>query len=320
MNAQDKNGSYGLVKSRNTMKNSNNYWIYLIIVFVLSYLWQLVIYFTGGIDSPLVSIMMVFPALVAIAVRIITKEGFRNVGWGLRQWWYIFPSVLVPIAVIASLATIFLTLNWAVLSDKHFLFRDCMLTIQKIPMLLGNQAQSLAFFGLNLALSLFVQSLLGSLITIGEEFGWRGYVQEKMIRRFGLNRGLILLGIIWGYWHLPIGLMGWNFPEHPVLGALILTPLSMIFLGIYLGWLYLRSKSIWIPTLAHAAINLTASLLFSELVMRREDLTLQLAFIFAWGIVGGFGLISLNRKKLILWQTRDTGAESSPKQNPNPAV
>jgi membrane protease YdiL (CAAX protease family) len=167
-------------------------------------------------------------------------------------------------------------------------------------MVLGNQAQSLAFFGLNLALSLFVQSLLGSLITIGEEFGWRGYVQAKLIRRFGLNRGLILLGIIWGYWHLPIGLMGWNFPEHPALGALILTPISTVFLGIYLGWLYLRSKSIWMPTLAHAAGNLAATLLFNEMIMQRNDLYLQLAFIAAWGIPAGLCLISLNRVKPVI--------------------
>lgn len=284
------------------MKNINSHWSYLSVVFVLSYLWQLVIYFTCGVDSPFVPIMMMFPALVAVAFRIITKEGFRNVGWGLRKWWYVVPSVLVPLAVITSIAALFSALNWATISDKHFVFRAGMLEIQKIPMILGNQAQSLAFFGLNLALSLFVQSLLGSVATIGEEFGWRGYVQEKFIRRFGLNRGLILLGIIWGYWHLPIGLMGWNFPEHPVIGALILTPISTIFLGIYLGWLYLRSKSIWMPTLAHAASNLAATLLFGELSMQRDDLILQLAFIAAWGIVAGLCLIYLNRANPECWQ------------------
>jgi len=292
------------------MKNTKIYWIYLAVVFVLTYLWQLVIYFTGGINSPLLPIMMLFPALVAIAFRIINKEGFRNIGWGLRMWWYVIPSVLVPLAIVASLAAIFSILDWATLSDKHFVFKDSLLTIQKIPMILGNQAQGLAFFGLNLALSLFVQSLLGSVVTIGEEFGWRGYVQEKMIQRFGLNRGLILLGVIWGYWHLPIGLMGWNFPNQPILGALILTPISMIFLGIYLGWLYLRSKSIWMPTLAHAAVNLNATLLFNELIMQQDDI-LRLAFIAAWGIVAGLCLISLNRKKPILWQATYTGADNS---------
>jgi membrane protease YdiL (CAAX protease family) len=279
------------------MKNMNNLWVYLAVVFILSFFWQLIIYFNGGIDSPLIPITMLFPAIVAIAFRIINKEGFRNVGWGLRKWWYIFPSVMAPVLIILVIGWLFTTLNWATLSDKHFLFREGMVEIQKIPFVLGNHSQSVAFFALNLVLSLFVQSLLGGIVTMGEEFGWRAYVQEKLIRKYGLNGGLILLGVIWGYWHLPIGLMGWNFPEHPVLGALILTPLSMIFLGIFLGWLYLRSKSIWMPALAHAAINLTATLLFSELNIQKGDLCLQLMFIACWGVVAGLCLLSLNRKK-----------------------
>jgi len=279
------------------MKQMKSPCAYLAFVFLLSYLGESIMYLAGDTDFVFMPLIMLIPALGAIAFRMINNEGFRNVGWGLGDWWYVVPSVLVPIAVITSVAAIFSILGWATLSDKHFVFKDGMLTIQKIPMILGNQAQSLAFFGLNLTLSLFVQSLLGSVITIGEEFGWRGYVQGKLIRRFGLNRGLILLGIIWGYWHLPIGLMGWNFPKHLVVGALILTPISTIFLGIYLGWLYLRSKSIWMPTLAHAASNLAATLLFGELIMQRDDIILQLAFITIWGIVAGLCLISLNRKK-----------------------
>lgn len=284
------------------MKNTNSPWCYLAVVFLLSYLGELIMYLTGDADFKFLPLVMLIPALTAIAFRIINKEGFRNVGWGLRKWWYVISSVVVPLTVIASIAAIFSTLNWATISDKHFVFKDGLLTIQKIPMILGNQAQGLVFFGLNLTLSLFVQSLIGSVITIGEEFGWRGYVQEKLIRRFGLNRGLILLGIIWGFWHLPIGLMGWNFPEHPVLGALFLTPISTVFLGIYLGWLYLRSKSIWLPTLAHAACNLTATLLLNELIMQRNELYLQLSLIVAWGVIAGLCLISLNRKKPVFWQ------------------
>jgi membrane protease YdiL (CAAX protease family) len=162
-------------------------------------------------------------------------------------------------------------------------------------MVLGSQAQSVAFFTLNLTLSLLLQSVLGSVVTIGEELGWRGYVLEKMVRLLGVNRGLILLGLVWGYWHLPIILMGYNFPNHPVLGAVVLMPISTIFMGIFLGWLYLRSRSIWMPALAHAAMNLSAVLLLTEITMQRDELFRQVMFIAAWGIVAAFCLYSLNR-------------------------
>ncbi|MGH1344239.1 MAG: CPBP family intramembrane glutamic endopeptidase [Nannocystales bacterium] len=37
---------------------------------------------------------------------------------------------------------------------------------------------------------------------LGEEFGWRGYAQPRMIARFGAVRGPLLLGCIWSIWHL----------------------------------------------------------------------------------------------------------------------
>lgn len=293
------------------MKSTKDFWLYVTIVFIVSYLWQFVMFLTGGIESALFPFMMLIPAAVAIAFRILNKEGFRNVGWGLRKWWYVIPVLIVPIIVVLVVGYLLTAFNLATLSDKHFLFRDGMVEIQNIPLVLGNRPQSVMFFALNFVLSLFVQSLLGSVVTIGEEFGWRGYAQEKMIRNFGLNRGLILLGAIWGYWHLPIGLMGWNFPNLPVLGALILTPISTIFMGIFLAWLYLRSRSIWMPTLAHAVMNLTGLLLLNELIMQLDDLFLQLMFIAAWGIVAAFCLISLNREKPMLWQATEAAADKN---------
>lgn len=298
------------------MKSTKTLWFYVTSVFVLSYLWQFVMFLTGSIESILFPFMMLIPAIVAIVFRILNKEGFRQVGWGLRRWWYVIPALITPIIIALVVGYLLTTLNLATLSDNHFLFKDGMVEIQKIPLVLGNQTQSLPFFALNFALSLFVQSLLGSAVTIGEEFGWRCYLQGKMIKRFGLNRGLIFLGLIWGYWHLPIGLMGWNFPDQPILGAFILTPISTIFMGIFLAWLYLRSRSIWMPTLAHAALNLTGSLLFSELIMKQDTIILQLMFITAWGVVAAFCLFTLNSVSPVLGQATETTAVKPPYKRP----
>ena len=48
---------------------------YVVILFILSYLWQLVIFLTGGVESKLFPFLMWFPAIVAIVFRFITKEG-----------------------------------------------------------------------------------------------------------------------------------------------------------------------------------------------------------------------------------------------------
>jgi membrane protease YdiL (CAAX protease family) len=188
------------------------------------------------------------------------------------------------------------------LSDRYFVFHDRVVDIPTVPLILGNHTQSLYFFALNLTISLFLQSILGSLFTFGEEFGWRGYLQEIFIRKFGLKSGLVLLGMIWGYWHLPVILMGYNFPEHPILGAFLLMPLGTTIMGVFIGWLYLRSKSIWTAVLAHASMNLTATLLFNMLVFKSESLLLHVLWIAAWGLVAGACFISMSLKAPTLWQ------------------
>jgi membrane protease YdiL (CAAX protease family) len=42
---------------------------------------------------------------------------------------------------------------------------------------------------------------------IPEEFGWRGYALDPLLKRFGAVSGSVILGTIWGVWHLPLFFM-----------------------------------------------------------------------------------------------------------------
>jgi membrane protease YdiL (CAAX protease family) len=291
------------------MKNKNNILWYLGIVFILSYVWQYLIYITGGVESKLFPFLMWIPGIVAVFFIIFTRKGFRKIGWGLKRWEYIFPAIFIPLAVSLGLTFLIQELNLGSLSDKLFVFKDGMLESSKIGLVLGNHKQTITFFVLNITLSHIIFLIGGSILTLGEELGWRGYIQEKLLRKYGLTWGFITLGAIWGYWHLPIILMGYNFPNHPVLGALLLMPIGTIFLGIFLGWLYLRSKSIWMPALAHASINLFSGFIFT-MTMHNCELSRQLLWIAAWGIVATFCLINLYRNKPIFWQETNTSADN----------
>jgi uncharacterized protein len=39
---------------------------------------------------------------------------------------------------------------------------------------------------------------------LGEEFGWRGYALPVMSHRLGWRAASIVLGAVWGLWHLPL--------------------------------------------------------------------------------------------------------------------
>jgi len=71
------------------MKKKNIYIGYLAIVFALSYLWQFVIFRTGGVQSPLFSFLMWIPGSIAIVFILTKKESLRKVGWDLKKWPYI---------------------------------------------------------------------------------------------------------------------------------------------------------------------------------------------------------------------------------------
>jgi len=38
--------------------------------------------------------------------------------------------------------------------------------------------------------------------SIGEELGWRGFLQPRLAARFGHVRGALMVGVVWGIWHL----------------------------------------------------------------------------------------------------------------------
>lgn len=89
-----------------------------------------------------------------------------------------------------------------------------------------------------------------------EEFGWRGYALDRIMARFGLLAGSIILGLLWGFWHLPLffipttwhaqigfGLTGfWTF----VLGS--------VGLALLMTWVYLNTnRSILLNTIIQTA-------------------------------------------------------------------
>jgi uncharacterized protein len=39
---------------------------------------------------------------------------------------------------------------------------------------------------------------------LGEEPGWRGFAQPRLQERFGTARALLILGVLWTFWHLPL--------------------------------------------------------------------------------------------------------------------
>lgn len=105
---------------------------------------------------------------------------------------------------------------------------------------------------------------LNTLFALGEEIGWRGALYPRLKARFGIGKGRLLGGLIWGVWHWPVTILaGYNYGTQylgaPVLGPLVFC-LGTVALGILFDLLYEKTRCIWVPALAHGAYNAAAGL------------------------------------------------------------
>lgn len=101
-----------------------------------------------------------------------------------------------------------------------------------------------------------IGALINSVFAFGEELGWRGWLLPSL-RPLGTWPALVLSGAIWGLWHSPVILLGYNFGQPNLLGVLYMT-LGCAFYGVLIGWLRLRSASVWPAAIAHGAFNASA--------------------------------------------------------------
>ncbi len=178
--------------------------------------------------------LMFIPGLMAVAFRLRHHDGFRSVGWGTGSPVYWLCAVLLPVTVLLMSLPISIRLGDAAMAAA------------------SSPAGRIAFNPIRLAENLLLYTAISIPFAFAEEFGWRGYAQDKMIRTFGLANGLLLLGIIWGFWHTPIYYVMKAFPNHPILGPFVMTPIDNVLAVVPMGWLYIRSRNIWVPVLAHA--------------------------------------------------------------------
>lgn len=89
-----------------------------------------------------------------------------------------------------------------------------------------------------------------------EEVIFRGYLQLRFVKRYGLMRGLVIVGVVWGAYHFSGDFQGRESDLHVWLW-LLLRPALCVTLGLVLGWLTLKSGSILPATLTHGLYNTT---------------------------------------------------------------
>lgn len=205
---------------------------------------------------------MVAPALAAIVVQKASGgRVFGPDGLGLRvgvvRWWFL--GLLGFAALCAAAFAVTALIDPGAMASAGEL-RDAIGRLGGVPDLSTPTARAFAA----LALTVLVAPFLNLPLYLGEELGWRGFLTPRLAL---IGRpGVLVTGLIWGLWHLPLILLGHNYGTQPLLGMLIWLPLCMA-LSVLLTALRNLGGAIWPAALAHGALNQLATLLTGTLLV-----------------------------------------------------
>jgi membrane protease YdiL (CAAX protease family) len=254
-----------------TRLNTKRILIFLAFAFGIPWTAALVLYSTVGRDDlgkaiTLANLFLISaPALANVVTRLITKEGWRHL-WlkpNFRRGWRFYLAVwLLPLLVMIPGA-----LAYYLIFPQSFDPNLSTARNDQIPFPVAGIANPWLVMLSYTLQYMVIQGLLIGVVAIGEEFGWRAYLLQRLMDRFSsagkadtaasARKAALLVGVIWGVWHLPAFLMQWE-TYNPFPGAFFLYMLLYVVgtctLSVLLSWATLRSGSVWPACIGHTTI------------------------------------------------------------------
>ena len=251
----DVNGHRWLVRRRPVVA-------FVVLAFALSWGFWLVfhltsspvMFFLGGLGPAMAA------AIVAWQLGTLRPWLGRVLRWRVSPWFYLF-AIGFPV-VLYGLPNLVL----AVLGEQP----DLSLLVERLPAYAATWVA--AFF-------------MGGL----EEPGWRGFALPRLQQRYTPVRATLLLGVVWGLWHLPV----------EPLAIVVTVPLAFFY-----TWLLNRTGSALLCVLLHASITPAQD----HLSLVADSPTVDLA-IYGTLLVAAVGFVVATRGRLGL---SDGGAAPEP--------
>lgn len=243
--------------------------IYVLVAFGGAWLVTLPLWLSGkGLDTPgmilMGTAMMFTPAIAAwVASRFEpAAEGFARAtglrGVPFRAWrWYALIGWLAPIVTVIAALALAVALGLFKVDLLDFsgfaAIVDAKTGGKPLPMSIH------ALVAIQLGAALIVPLVVNTIPALGEELGWRGFLLPRLCR-FGQWRAVLLTGVIWGLWHAPLILLGYNYPGLSPWLALLYMVVFCVLVSVLFAWLRLASGSIWPSSIAHGSVNGVAAL------------------------------------------------------------
>lgn len=196
----------------------------------------MVLYLVGGFTPTIAGIIMTY--------RLQGRAGLREMWQRFKQFklgamWYLL-IVIVPLLVQAGTAIIYKMLGGGFVRPDYL----------EQPVLLIPFIIPIFIFG-----------------PLSEEFGWRGFAQDRVQARWGNLKGNLILGLVWGFWHTPLFFVQNSGQQQTGNPALMLPVfvIQVIAMTILISWVYNNTnRSLWGAVFFHFTINFATNLLITS--------------------------------------------------------
>jgi uncharacterized protein len=272
---------------------------FLLLVLLLSLgPWLLVIHVhhlaVGG--GLVVGFLMWMPACAAFLTCSLHRIDLATLGWNWRPvrfevLAYVLPLFYATPVYVACWILIPQSFNFPTFAADTAVSYGFPAWPHAATFLLGLPV--LATFGI-------VRSLASAL---GEEIGWRGFLLPRLASKFGFSAGCLISGCIWAAWHYPLLLLADYNSGTPKLFALICFTLMVICSAFQLGWLRLKSRSLWPCAMLHASHNLFIQAIFDRMTAPAGK-ALYITTEFGFGLVLTCAVIAF-----LLWKRHDVSPD-----------
>jgi len=148
------------------------------------------------------------------------------------------------------------------------------------------------FYAMSQAAPLLV--VLGGMVFVfAEEFFFRLFLQSSL-HRWGTATGLLLGAACFSIAHHSLGKL-----------------LPIFVIGLWFGYVYFRSQSLWMSVVSHGVVNLTAMGAFIWLRGVQGGRRLQLPVVDPWILIPLLGAIAVIVAYIELWRKRNLLADSA---------
>lgn len=276
---------------------------FVLITFTITYGIGLYIWDKGGLENIWFRFTMYVPATVVLLLyrfkfsKPIFKNsdlGFRFTGW---KYWIIAPLTLTLLSVISY-------------GISYFFKPELFSSLENIKVSLETKGFYWGNIYTGIIAIFLLNGIIGSIINIpmfiGEELGWRGFMTPRLIKLLNPKKAFLAGGAIWALWHAIMIAQGLNYPNHFIAGIFMMI-LFAIPVGIIIQYFYFKSKSIFVATFAHAALNKSA--MSMSFIVNKDHFN-----TFLYGPTGIIGIILFYVVALYLYKKMDWTKENTLKE------